>query len=356
MLVRSAHCYRYTLPLTAPLQLGEQTIEERQGLLLSVCGVDGRRGWGEAAPLPGFSEETTEEASTELVRLASILPGTELSAPRNEPYALVPQTDLSSVRFAAESALLELVAHRRGRSVAEVLGSPSRFVQFNALITDDETTIETAAERYRAAGYEAVKLKVGRRPIVEDARRIQTARRALPDELSLRLDANRAWTFDQAVAFAEAVRDVSFSYVEEPLRNPDRLSELVETTGLPVALDETTREMAMDDLNGDVITAVVLKPTLLGGVRAVSAWAGRARVENVVSVVSASYESGIGLRMLVALAAVLTTAPAGLSTYTRLETDVLQPRLPLDGPTVQADSLYSATVDSASLSSIAQFE
>lgn len=356
MLVRSAHCYRYTVPLTVPLQLGGQTIEERRGVLLSLEGVDGRRGWGEAAPLPGFSDETTEEASEELSRLAASLPGTEIPTWEDEPNAGGPETHMPSVQFALDSARLELAAQFEGRSVAEVLGSSSQVVRLNALITDDVRNVEPAVEKCRAAGFEAVKMKVGRRSIAEDVTRVRTARRVLSNAVSLRLDANRAWTFEQAVAFVDGVRDVQLTYIEEPLRNPDRLSELVETTGVPVALDETTREMDQDALDGASIAAVVLKPTLLGGVRTVCRWARQACAENVVPVMSASYESGVGVRMLVSLAAAWATAPAGFSTYARLETDVLHPRLPVDGPTVEVDRLYDGTVDLGTLSSIAQFE
>jgi O-succinylbenzoate synthase len=71
-------------------------------------------------------------------------------------------------------------------------------------------------------------------------------------------------------------------------------------------------------------------------------WAQR---RNADPVISASYESGVGLRMLVALAAAYSDVPAGLSTYTRLADDVLRPRLSLDGAWVEVAPLDQSSVE-----------
>jgi O-succinylbenzoate synthase len=181
-----------------------------------------------------------------------------------------------------------------------------------------------------------VKLKVGRRTVARDAERVQALRRGLGAGPSLRLDANRAWSLDRALAFAGALGpECAPEYIEEPLRDPTQLPTFAEQSGLPVALDETTRERGPSVLSALApIAAVVLKPTLIGGATATRSWAEAARDVGATPVVSASYESGVGLRLLVVLAAALSDAPAGLSTYARLAADTLTPRLALDGPTV----------------------
>ena len=47
----------------------------------------------------------------------------------------------------------------------------------------------------RAAGYEAVKLKVGRQALEDDIRLVREVRRVLGSGIALRLDANRAWSY-----------------------------------------------------------------------------------------------------------------------------------------------------------------
>jgi O-succinylbenzoate synthase len=156
----------------------------------------------------------------------------------------------------------------------------------------------------------------------------------------------------EAEQFADALGDVPLEYVEEPLADPSALSAFADWTDLPVALDETTRECTPDELEAFApIAGVVLKPTLLGGIRTVRRWGGAARAQDATPVLTGAYESGVGLRLLAALAAALTDAPAGLLTYDRLGDDVLRPRLSM-GPTVRVADAYDSVVDEARLTPI----
>ncbi len=348
MRITDAQLYRYRLPLTAPLSVGDRSLTERHGLLLRIVGLGGTEGWGDVAPLPGFSSESLSEARNQVRRVVPKLAGFELMGKGIEDVfrSLAVNDTLPSVRFAIESAVVELLAAVRGESVLQVLGGGRQSVSLNALIPDSTEDLAAAAKRIRAQGFRAAKLKVARRSVEADASRVRTLHAELGEDVALRLDANRGWSYDDAVAFADAVSDVPLSYVEEPLRDPTRLAELADVTGLPIALDETTREYEPTILaHGLHIRAVILKPTLLGGIGVSREWARRAKKRGAVPVVSASYESGVGLRMLIALAASLSEVPAGLSTYTQFKTDVLRPRLALDGSEVNVEPIYSSKVD-----------
>lgn len=347
MTISDVDLYHYRLPLAEPLPVGGRTLTERRGLLLRVTDEGGGEGWGEAAPLPGFSPESLDEATDGAQRLRAALTGLHVPAAEVDAVLRAVPTNEGppSVRFAAESAVVELVAARRGTSVTRVLGGTADTVALNALITTD-ADFEAAAEQVRRAGYRAVKLKVGRAAVEADAQRVRQLHAALGDAVALRLDANRRWTLPDAAKFAEILDDVPLAYVEEPLQDPTNLVSLVGKTGLPVALDETTREWTPEEVPEALpVRAVVLKPTLLGGITETRRWAAWARHHNAAPVVSASYESGVGLRMLVALAGALSNGPVGLSTYPRLAADVLRPRLPLDGAAVDVEQVYASAVD-----------
>jgi O-succinylbenzoate synthase len=349
VVVADVHLYRYELPLTAPLRLGDATLRHRRGLLLRVETEQGTVGWGEAAPLPGFSDETLSEVVTGAREAASRWTGTEIpdgKAALNRSLAAFPVGlgGPPSLRFAAESVVVMLLATARDTSVPAVLGTPRSTVTLNALVTSLDDGPEQAA-RYRKQGYRAVKVKVGRGEMEKEVDALRAIRREIGDGMALRADANRAWSLDEAVAFAAATRDVGMAYVEEPLADPSRLSELATKTTLPVVLDETTREVGPEVLRGDgSVAAVVLKPTLLGGIQKTRAWSRIAQEQGATPVISAAYESGIGLRMLVALAAVGPDVPVGLSTYDRLAADVLRSSLPVDGPTIDVETVANAPV------------
>lgn len=352
-----ASLYRYSLPLAAPLAVGGGQIEAREGLLLCVETQDGAMGWGEAAPLPGFSRASVDEAESALDRVADWLLGRpvasplENSVPEGHPAGMPP-----SVQFASEGALLSLAADHQGTPVVQRLGGRDR-VELNGLIPANTADLPAAAERYRQRGFQTVKLKVGREEIRDDVQRVHRLAEGMGTAGTIRLDANRAWTVEEAVSFAEALGPVPLEYIEEPLASPKRLSAFTARTGMPIALDETTREWTPDRLSEiGSVAAVVLKPTLLGGLTTVQRWARAARSADAVPVVSASYESGVGIRLLTALAANLSTAAAGLSTYEQLAADVLVPRLSMEGPIVEGGALDKSTVDRSRLTNIAVHE
>ena len=350
MEIATVDLYRYELPLTTPLRLAGTTVRHRRGLLLRVETERGGVGWGEAAPLPGFSNETLSEVVRFAREAVPRWTGTEIpdgaaALGRSPPAFPLGPEGPPSLRFAAESAVAMLLATTRNPSMPAVLGTPRSTVALNALITHPGDDGPRQAVRHREQGYRAAKVKVGRGTVEADAEQIRAIHQTLGDSVSLRADANRAWALEEAVAFAKATRDVPIAYVEEPLANPAQLSEMVAQTDLPVALDETTRETSPEILRNDAfVSAVVLKPTLLGGLRPTLGWRWAAREAGVPSVISAAYETGIGLRMLVALAATGPDTPVGLSTYDRLTADVLRSPLPIDGPTIDVQSVVSAPV------------
>jgi O-succinylbenzoate synthase len=348
MTIVRAHCYAYALPLRRPLSLNGHSVTEREGALLRLETDDGRVGWGDAAPLPGFSTESRADALSALAESVRSLPGMTGSV---EGEGGLERTDVpsrpASARCAVEAALLEL----RGRGGSAALGAETRDRIFlNALITGDQTDLRAAGRRLREDGFRATKLKVGRRSVDRDAARTRALADGLGPDVALRLDANRAWAFGEAVHFADAVSDVPLAYIEEPLAEPGRLGAFAERTGVPVALDETTREQSPDQMPAAIpVSAVVLKPTLLGGIAASRRWVDWARSVGAAPVVSSSYESGVGTRLLVRLAAAWSAAPAGLSAHMRLADDVLRPRLALDGPTVEVEQARAGRVDDSTL-------
>ena len=64
--MRSAQVYRWQIPMDAGVILRDRRLKTRDGLY--ICLRDGEsEGWGEISPLPGFSQESWEEAQTELL-------------------------------------------------------------------------------------------------------------------------------------------------------------------------------------------------------------------------------------------------------------------------------------------------
>jgi O-succinylbenzoate synthase len=340
--------FRYSLPFRKPLALRGTTVHRREGLLLRLSGDDGAEGWGESAPLPGFSAESLHQATAQLRGLAGSLIGREATddwTDQNRAFSreLERTVPAPSVRFGLELAIWNLCAASSGRSLPELLAGRAR-VPVSGLLSGSLDEVLGEARRMKDAGYEAVKLKVGARTVAEDVGLSRSLAEELGDAVSLRLDANRAWGYEQAVEFLRGAP--RFEYLEEPLADPSCLPRLVREFGVPVALDESLVGMEPGALKEHrYARAVVLKPTLLGGIPSTLRLAGRALDLGMTPVVSSAYESGVGTAALVALAAGIGEhpVPAGLDTYRALAEDVLDTPLGLPAPSVDVEEAAVAS-------------
>jgi o-succinylbenzoate synthase len=208
---------------------------------VELASDEGATGWGEAAPLPGFSRESLDEVSGQLSHLAGSLVGYETTVDPEGAFARELDTELVTSR-------------------------PRATVPVNALISSPDSAVEETF-RARACGYEAVKLKVGGQGVEEDVELVRPLSETLGGDVSLRLDANRVWSSEEPERFARGTADLRLEYVEEPLSDPAGLSHLASTCGLPVALDESLADIKPEALEDHgYARAVVLKPTLLGGI------------------------------------------------------------------------------------------
>ncbi len=359
--------FRYSLPLARPLNLGTRTIERREGLLLRIRGADGAAGWGDVAPLPGFSGETIDAAARQIVGSRALLlealsTGRIAEAVRSRGtvplYELDPMDLFPSVRCGLEQAALMVEAGRTERSVPALLGSGSvDQLPLNCLLTSNSPNDSAAAAADLARqGYRSFKLKVGRGSLSEDIETVRAVSETVgPEDCSLRLDANRAWDFGQAREFCDRVAGCSVEYIEEPLRDPEHLYKLSRYSSHPLALDETIREITPETLEAHKFAgAVVLKPSLQGGFTASARWIEAARTHNMTPVVSSSFESGLGLLGLAWLAAGcgLGTIPAGLDTWRWLTRDVLTPPLTANGAYVTLRSPDDIVIDESRLTPV----
>src|SRR5215210_8313683 len=348
--------HSYRLPFSRPVTLQGTTLRHREGLLLRLSGDDGSEGWGESAPLPGFSREGPDQAASQLRRMAGSMTGREVTGDWVDPHGeFVRELGRAapSVRFGFELAVWNLWAAYSGRPLPQLVApSPRAEAPVNGLLSGAPVEVLEAAWPMRDAGYRSVKLKVGARTVAEDVGLVRALGEELGDDISLRLDANRAWSYEEAVEFVRGTP--RFEYVEEPLADPARLPDLVRELGVPVALDESLVGMDLEALDKHhYARAFVLKPTLLGGISQTLRVAQRALGLGVTPVVSSAYESGVGTAALVALAAGIGDRPVatGLDTYRMVEGDVLETslRLPAPGVDVREAAETSRKVDVSKL-------
>ena len=198
-------------------------------------------------------------------------------------------------------------------------------------------TPETAHALVLRSGCTTAKVKVADpgTPLTDDLARVEAVRDALGSSGRVRVDANGAWSVDEAVDSITALDRAAggLEYVEQPCAAVEDLAAVRRKVDVPIAADESIRRAEDPYRVRDLEAAdvAVLKVQPLGGVRACL------RIAEDIGmpvVVSSALETSLGLAAGVALAAALPTLDhaCGLATRSLLTADVASPELaPVDG-------------------------
>ncbi len=317
-MITSVLIYQYRLPLTYPITWGNRTHKYREGLLICLRTSE-KEGWGEIAPLPKFSQESLSEALTQTSSLAKKIlnsPVNSLSFTSNNLYP--------SVQFGFELAKYSLTKDSEIKTVHPPVACCKLLIPQNQNNTKSSLQVQ---------GFQAVKLKVGKGKLDDDLKFVHTVWNENP-RIEVRIDANRAWSLRTALDFLSETKNLDLGYIEEPLRDKDKLSEFTRHSHTPLALDETLREPGAEKFK-PFADVYVLKPTLSGGIMKTIKEMQLAEINKTRCIISSSYESGVGILGLMELAMNAPKEIHGLDTYKALERDVLIDPLPQSVPNLQ---------------------
>ncbi|MDJ0868478.1 MAG: o-succinylbenzoate synthase [Myxococcota bacterium] len=347
MRIASARVTAFRLPLRAPLATAHGSLEHRDGWLLELVAEDGTRGFGEAAPLPGFGLESHAEAGRALEEGAFAVVGAALGdtpATLPEPRELPP-----SARSAVDLALLDLAARRaalplahwlaRGLARADGHATARERVAVAALLASSNP--EQAGQEARARveeGFTTLKLKLAADDFERDHARVAAVRNAVGRGIRLRLDANGGWKEVDVPPRLRALAPLGIELIEQPVpaEEIDALARLRSAAPFPLAADESVRgeREAERLLAARAADVLVLKPAALGGLRPAARIAERARRAGRAVIVTSFLDSAVGVAGALHLAAALPEGPAaGLATAALLRADLAA------GPTPSAGTL-----------------
>lgn len=172
-----------------------------------------------------------------------------------------------------DTALWDLAGKRAALPLATLLGARRASVPVygsgvNLNYPLDELVAQ--AERWVAAGYDTVKIKVGGPSLAVDVDRVGAVRDVIGPDRTLLIDANQRWTLEQATTALDALSRFDLGWIEEPLRAEDTRGyrTLRERTGVPIALGENIHTLQRFQDVVDAGYADVLQPNIIrvGGI------------------------------------------------------------------------------------------
>ncbi len=185
-------------------------------------------------------------------------------------------------------------------------------------------------DRFGDCGTVKVKVAEAGQSLADDVARVRAVRETRPDA-AIRVDANGAWSVDEALTALRSLAEVGLQYAEQPCA---RVEELVALRGrldrehvqVPLAADESIRK-ADDPLRvarTGAIEVAVVKVAPLGGVARTLQVAEELSTLGVRLVVSSALDTSVGIAGGVAAAAALPDEPlaCGLGTVALFSSDV----------------------------------
>lgn len=303
--------------LHTPLRTSYGEVRARDGYVVALTGADGVTGYGEASPLEAYDGVPLGVVGAALSRYAKVLADDRGRTGAELVDACRAEADLPQALAAIDLALWDAAGRRAGKPVCELLNDAVlEHVPVNATIgATDRAAAAEAAAAFADDGFECVKVKVG---VGDDVARVAAVRRAVGDGVALRLDANGAWSVDEAVRAIDALARSGLELVEEPVSGISELRAVRERVPVRIAMDETAAEHGA--IASAAADAVCLKISRAGGISSLLAQAALVRATGAEVYLASTIDGPLGIAAAAHCAAALRVElPCGLATLGMLD-------------------------------------
>ena len=324
---------------------------ERKSWLIHLSDGE-RQGVGECAPLPDLSCDARPDYAIILNKVCEdFCAKGEIDYEALRPYP--------SMLFGLETAVLALRQAQGPHPLRRTVGEPAEVAEtrlFDTAFSRGEVGIPINGlvwmgnyeemlqrmEQKLEQGFRCVKLKIGAIDFEQELDLVKRIRNRFSfHEVELRLDANGAFPFEEALYKLELLSQYAIHSIEQPIKAGQwgNMAELCRESPLPIALDEeligvNDPEMKKHMLNIIKPRYIILKPSLHGGMQGCREWISAAKEQGIGSWITSALESNIGLNAIAQFASAVygddIRMPQGLGTG-QLFTDNIEMGLEIRG-------------------------
>ncbi len=243
--------------------------------------------------------------------------------------------DFPSIRFGLETALLDWQKGGQRLLFPSAFTNGSRGIPINGLIWMGDTAFMKKQIREKLEnGFRCIKLKIGAIDFEQELALLKMIRNEYPEnELELRVDANGAFSPEEAMEKLEKLSHFQLHSIEQPVRQGqwDVMSRLCRESPVPIALDEDLIGLKTAEEIEKLLTRVqpqyiVLKPSLLGGFAKSRLFIALAGQKGIGWWVTSALEGNIGLNAIAQWTFLLDNPmPQGLGTGQLFKNNVSSP-------------------------------
>jgi len=229
-----------------------------------------------------------------------------------------------SIQFGIEQAFLSLESNN------PYILFPSKFtkgedsIQINGLIwMGEEGFMKEQIDEKLKQGFKCVKLKIGAIDFEKELGLLRYIREHFTSkDIELRVDANGGFSPSDALSKLHQLSELQLHSIEQPIKQKqyDSMSVLCKNTPLPIALDEELIGVINYQDKADLLDKItpqyiILKPSLVGGIKGTLEWIKLAEERNISWWITSALEGNIGLNAIAQWTYTLqSNLPQGLGT------------------------------------------
>ena len=246
-----------------------------------------------------------------------------------------------SIYFGLETAFLDFKSKGSKNLFPSDFSNGLDKIPINGLIWMGESSfMKEQIEQKLESGFNCIKMKIGAIDFNEELKLLESIRNDFgPDQIELRVDANGAFKPEIALERLNALSKFDLHSIEQPIKQGQikQMANLCANTTLPIALDEeligiynlTAKADLLDHIRPQYI---ILKPSLLGGIKGSQEWIDLANERNIPWWITSALESNIGLNAIAQWTYTLNNSmPQGLGTGQLYTNNISSPLCIEDG-------------------------
>lgn len=245
---QSLETFILDVPTIRTHKMSVVTMQKQTLVLVKITSAEGIVGWGEATTIGGLSygEESPESIKTNLdTYFAPLLIGIKSEMNIAQIIQILNKNIIGNrfAKCAVQTALFDILGKKLGLPISELLGGRLRDslpVLWVLASGDTQKDIAEAEKMIALKRHNAFKLKIGSRSVEEDVAHVVAIKKALGEDVSIRVDVNRAWSEMQCIKGIQALQDGGIDLVEQPCAVDDieLLTKLTNRFDVAIMADE----------------------------------------------------------------------------------------------------------------------
>lgn len=291
--------HKYLLNFKKPSGTSRGILTEKETWFL-ILEENGKKGIGECGLLRGLSYDDRPDYEEKLKWVCNnIFLGKD--------FLWESLIDFPSIQFGVEMAFQSLKSENPFLLFPSQFTNNQKSIPINGLVwMGDEAFMKDQIAQKIAEGFDCLKLKIGAIEFEKELKLLGLIRENYgPDIVEIRVDANGAFSSDEALIKINQLSGFDLHSIEQPIgkNQHDRMAELCKLTPIPIALDEEligiTQYQEKEDLLKKIRPQfIILKPSFIGGFRGTEEWIDLANKHQIGWWITSALESNVGLNAI----------------------------------------------------------